>query len=99
MKSHLRSQKSNKSGQTSITGLLYHKSTISTTCSTKKSKFNKKDTLSLPAKKHDDCQQYNHKGKQLHVIFFCTGNKSFKLFAHGARPFRHCRNPFYVIEL
>ena len=57
-----------------------------------KYKFNKKDTL--PAKEHNDCKQNDYKSKQLHVIFFCARDKSFKLLTHGDRPFQHCRNTF-----
>ena len=78
--------------QTTIICLLYHKFTI---CSIVKSIFNKKDTLVLPAKEQNDCQQNDYKRKQFHIVFFCAGNKGLKLLTHYARPFRHCRSIFH----
>ena len=51
--------------------------------------FNKKDTMILPAKKRNDGKQNDYKRKQLQIIFFCAGNKGFKLLTHNAHPSRH----------
>ena len=45
--------------------------------------------MTLPAKKRNDGKQNDYKRKQLQIIFFCAGNKGFKLLTHNAHPSRH----------
>lgn len=54
--------------------------------------------MALPAKKRNNRQQNDYKRKQFQVIFFSAGNKSLELLSHGARPFRHCRSPFSIMQ-
>lgn len=54
--------------------------------------FNKKDTLTLPAKERNDGKQNDYKRKQFQIIFFCAGNKGLKFLTHNAHPSRHRRS-------